>query len=172
MGSASTGGARGGLSFTAIDFETANERRDSACAVGVVRVERGAIVRRWSRLVRPPTRRFEFSWLHGITWDDVASAPRFAELWPELRALCTGVDFVAAHNAAFDSGVLDACCDRAGVARLRTRYECTVALARRRWAIYPTRLDVVAARLGLPLRHHDAASDAEACARIVLLAHG
>jgi DNA polymerase-3 subunit epsilon len=160
------------LSFTAIDFETANERADSACAVGVVRVERGVVVRRFARLIRPPTRRFVFSWLHGITWDDVADAPRFAEVWPELRALCSGVDFVAAHNASFDAGVLDACCDRASVPRLRARYECTVALARRTWGIYPTRLDVVAARLGLPLCHHDAASDAEACAQIVLLAHG
>jgi DNA polymerase III subunit epsilon len=168
----STAGRARDLSFTAIDFETANERRDSACAVGVVRVEAGAIVRRYSRLLRPPTRRFEFSWLHGIRWEDVAAAPTFASIWPELRDLCAGVDFVAAHNASFDAGVLDACCDRARVTRLRTRYECTVALARKTWGIYPTRLDIVAARLGVPLRHHDAASDAEACARIVLLAHG
>jgi DNA polymerase III subunit epsilon len=32
--------------FTAIDFETANYFRDIACAVGLVRVERGRVVRR------------------------------------------------------------------------------------------------------------------------------
>lgn len=157
--------------FTAIDFETANKRRDSACAIGAVRVEGGRIVKRLARLIRPPTRHFEFTYLHGIGWRHVAGAPSFRQLWPELRALCEGVDFIAAHNAAFDSAVLDACCEREGLPRFDARYECTVALARRVWGIYPTRLDCVAAELGLPLRHHDAASDAEACAGIVLRAY-
>jgi DNA polymerase-3 subunit epsilon len=43
-------------------------------------------------------------------------------------------------------------------------------LARQTWRIYPTRLPDVCARLGLALRHHDPASDAEACARIVIAA--
>jgi DNA polymerase-3 subunit epsilon len=47
-----------------------------------------------------------------------------------------------------------------------------VRLARRVWGIYPTRLSDVCRRLGIPLRHHDAASDAEACARIVIAAGG
>ena len=41
------------LDFTAIDFETANERRDSACAVGVVRVRGGQIVDSYYTLLRP-----------------------------------------------------------------------------------------------------------------------
>lgn len=157
--------------FTAIDFETANEYRDSACAVGLVRVERGRIVRREYRLIRPWTRTFVFTELHGIAWEDVAGAPSFEAVWPVIRAMCEGVDFVAAHNASFDEGVLRACCARAGVKPVATRFECTVALARRVWGIYPTKLDRVAARLGLSLRHHDAASDAEACAQIVLRAY-
>jgi DNA polymerase-3 subunit epsilon len=52
----------------------------------------------------------------------------------------------------------------------RIPFKCTVDVARRTWGIYPTRLDVVAARLGISLNHHDAASDAEACAEIVLRA--
>jgi len=30
--------------YVALDFETADQGRDSACAIGLVRVERGAIV--------------------------------------------------------------------------------------------------------------------------------
>ena len=153
--------------FTAIDFETANSSPASACAVGLVRVERGAVVARVHRLIRPPTRTFAFTYLHGIGWRDVAKAETFAVVWREVRHLCEGVDFLAAHNASFDARVLRACCAEARLAPPRGRFECTVGLARRAFGIYPTRLDVVAARLGIPLRHHDALSDAEACAEIV-----
>ena len=44
-------------------------------------------------------------------------------------------------------------------------------MARRALGIYPTGLAVVAERLGLSLDHHNAASDAAACAQIVLRAH-
>lgn len=156
--------------FVALDVETANRRRDSACAVGAVRVERGVVVERYQSLIRPPTRHFEFTGLHGIGWRDVAHAPGFRAVWSELRALSEGVDFLAAHNASFDAGVLDACCDHHGLPRFDQRYECTVALARRVWDIHPTRLDCVADALGIPLRHHEAMSDAQACADIVLRA--
>lgn len=157
--------------FTAIDFETATRQPESACAVGLVRVEAGRVVRRESRLIRPPSRTFEFTYLHGIAWRDVASAGTFADVWTELRGICDGVDFLAAHNAAFDERVLRACCARAGHRAPAARFTCTVALARRVWGIFPTRLDCVAKHLGIPLRHHDAMSDAEACASIVVQAH-
>jgi hypothetical protein len=48
------------------------------------------------------------------------------------------------------------------------RYVCTVRLARRVWDIRPTSLSNVCTYLGLSLNHHDALSDAEACAGIVL----
>ncbi len=154
--------------FAAIDFETANRWPDSACAVGVVRVERGRVVRREAWRIRPPTRWFEFTWVHGLSWLDVASSPRFAGVWPRVAELLEGVDFLAAHNAAFDARVLRACCAGARTEPPLLPFECTVRLARRVWGIYPTRLDVVAEQLGIPLRHHDPLSDAEACARIVL----
>ncbi len=37
------------MTVIAIDFETANERRDSACAVGLAWIDDGAVVRRESR---------------------------------------------------------------------------------------------------------------------------
>ena len=43
--------------FVAIDFETADQGRDSACSVGLVRVENGAIVKTAVQLIQPP--RFE-----------------------------------------------------------------------------------------------------------------
>lgn len=156
--------------FTAIDFETANRYRNSACAVGLVRVEEGRIVRRLHRLIRPPFRVFEFTDIHGINWGHVRTAPTFADLWPEIAPMLDDVDFIAAHNAPFDAGVLRACCNWYGLDVPDVDFKCTVRLARSTWGVRPTTLQHVADFLGLPLKHHDAASDAEVCARIVLTA--
>ena len=160
------------LRFTAIDFETANSFRNSACSVGVVRVEGGKIVAAEHRLIRPPSRDFANSWVHGITWKDVANEPSFGRVWDDLRALFDGVEFIAAHNASFDRSVLRACCEAAGIEPPATPFECTVKLARSALGIYPTKLHMVCERLNIPLRHHHALSDAEACAKIVLAARG
>lgn len=158
------------LSFTAIDFETANRYRNSACAVGLVRVERGRIVRRAYHLIRPPFRYFEFSDIHGLDWSAVRDEPTFAELLPNLAPYFEGADFLAAHNASFDRGVLQATCAWYGVDAPDLEFECTVRLARASWGLRPTTLRHVADFLGLSLDHHHAGSDAEACARIVLSA--
>jgi DNA polymerase-3 subunit epsilon len=163
-----------GPSFVALDFETANRNPTSACAIGLVRVERGTIVQRVSRRIRPPigARRFEFTHVHGLAWKDVANAPSFSEMWPSLRAVLAGVEFLAAHNAMFDREVLEACCSSIGARPPSLPYRCTVDLARNVLGIRPSGLANVAFRLGIPLRHHDALSDALACASIVLRASG
>ncbi|MGQ0663529.1 MAG: 3'-5' exonuclease [Pseudomonadota bacterium] len=156
--------------FAAIDFETADHCPDSACALGIVLAERGRIIDRVHRLIRPPRREFIFTYIHGIAWRHVRDQPTFAELWPDLSKVLKNAEFLAAHNAPFDTGVLRACCGAAGVASPRKRFVCTVRLARQVWNIYPTTLPDVCGKLGIPLKHHDAASDAEACANIVLAA--
>lgn len=79
-----------------------------------------------------------------------------------------GVDFVAAHNAPFDRSVLRACCRWYRLSMPTTPFRCTVQIARARWSLRPTTLRHVADFLGLELDHHHAASDAQACANIVL----
>lgn len=158
------------MAFVAIDFETANGGRESACAIGLVRVEGFEIVRRETRLIRPPSPDFTFTWCHGITWEEVADQPPFHDVWSELRPMLDGAAFLAAHNARFDRAVLEACCRASGLEAPALPFECTVKTARKAWNIRPTRLDVVCRALDIPLRHHDAGSDAEACARILLAA--
>ena len=156
--------------FAAIDFETADYGRDSACAVAVVRVEGLAIVDRAYYHIRPPRSRFVFSYLHGILWRDVVDAPTFGQLWPSLQEKLAGVEFLAAHNASFDRSVLRTCCEQARLSAPSHTFQCTVRLARAVWNIFPTTLPDVCRYLSIPLRHHDAGSDAEACARIVIAA--
>ncbi len=154
--------------FVAIDFEIANARHDSACAVGLAACSGGRVEQSRSYLIRPPGKRFTFSGLHGLSWQDVREAPTFADLWPTLRGWLAPARFVAAHNAKFDRRVLNACCARWRLRPPRRRFVCTVELAHRRWPFASARLPDVCRRLGIPLRHHDAGSDALACARIVL----
>lgn len=156
--------------FAAIDFETANYSPDSACALGIVVVSDGRIIDRANYLIRPPTRDFVFTYIHGLTWRDVRDAPTFADLWPELRRRLEPVRFLAAHNASFDRNVLLATCGKYGLPGVRHPFECTMRIAREVWRIYPTRLPDVCRRLRIPLRHHEAGSDALACARIILAA--
>jgi DNA polymerase-3 subunit epsilon len=154
----------------AIDFETADYGRDSACAVGIVKVQGTRIVHEETRLIRPPRRTFYFSYLHHITWEHVADQPAFRQVWRSLRPLLEDVDFLAAHNASFDRSVLHTCCETARIRPPHQDFVCTVRLARQVWGIYPTSLPHVCLNLALPLDHHDPLSDARACAKIIIKA--
>jgi DNA polymerase-3 subunit epsilon len=158
------------LTFVAIDFETADAGADSACAVGLVRVENWEVVATAARLVRPPRRWIRFSYIHGITWQQVADQPAFRDLWPELVPLLDGAQHLVAHNAPFDRGVLRACCEAAGLAVPPLPFVCSMQVARQTWGVRPTKLSDVCRFLNIPLKHHDALSDAEAAARIVIAA--
>jgi DNA polymerase-3 subunit epsilon len=157
--------------FVAIDFETADYEPDSACAVGLVRVEAMTVVHRETLLIQPPRPRFLFTHIHGITWEMVKGAARFAEAWQRLVPLLDGASVLVAHNAPFDRRVLAACCAAGGLRVPELPFLCTVQLARRHWGQKPNDLPSVCRRLGIGLAHHDPGSDAEACARIVIAAH-
>lgn len=156
--------------FVAIDFETADPKRDSACAVGVVVVENGEIVDREYRLIRPPRKKFNpyCVRVHGIHWEDVCDEPTFGEIWPEIEPLFEGADFIVAHNAAFDKSVLHTCCRESGRIAPVQPFLCTVQLSRKTWELACNKLNAVCEFLGIDLNHHHAGSDAEACALIAV----
>jgi DNA polymerase-3 subunit epsilon len=162
--------ATGGETFVALDFETADQGADSACALAMVRVEGLRITGRRLLMIRPPRARIVFQYIHGISWGHVRDQPTFGERWPEIDSFLAGAAFLAAHNAPFDRSVLEACCRAAAVAPPEHPFRCTVRLARRAWSLRRANLPAVCEHLGIELRHHDPASDAEACARIVIAA--
>jgi DNA polymerase-3 subunit epsilon len=156
--------------FVAIDFETADPEPDSACAIGLVRVEAGQIVRREVALIRPPRSRVAFSHIHGITWEKVRDAPTFARVWPSLVPVLDGADHLVAHNASFDRRVMEACCRTGGLTPPGLPWVCTLTLAKKKWP-KPHRngLVDVCVRLGIPMTaHHEALADAEACAKVLI----
>ena len=160
------------LNFTAIDFETANEQRASACAVGVVRVRGGRIVESFETLLRP--REVRVDWgnfrVHGIAAERLHDAPTLADVWPQLLPYLHQQPVVA-HNSAFDVSVLEYSCRDFGVPIPAFHALCSVKLARVAWPhLERHKLDHVAAHFGIPLDHHDALSDARACAEITVRA--
>lgn len=156
--------------FVALDFETADHGPDSACALGLVLIAGGQEVRARSWLLRPPREEFVFTYVHGITWDHVKDAPRFAEAWEEIASFLRQGSFFVAHNAAFDLRVLAACCEAAGVTMPSEPWLCSLEIARAAWPEPRHSLDKICAHLGIPLQHHDALSDARAAAALVLRA--
>lgn len=158
------------MTVVALDFETANQSPDSACAIGLAFVEGGAVTRRFHTLIRPPELRFDWGNIrvHGIRPEDVMDAPSFAEVWSEIAPAFDGA-LVLAHNASFDMNVLKRSAAHYALALPGFRSFCTVAMARRLWPEEPSkRLSALAARFGIAFRHHDAGEDAFACATIAL----
>lgn len=158
------------VSFAAIDFETANHSPTSACSVGIVRVERNRTTARIHQLIRPPEGKWVFTRIHGIRPRDTERHPAFREAWRAIEHEIAGVDFLVAHNASFDARVLTACCRYYGMSVPRSRFVCSMAIARDFLGIRPTSLRHVCDQLSIPLVHHQALSDAEAAAKIVLTA--
>jgi DNA polymerase-3 subunit epsilon len=154
------------MKIVAIDFETADFGADSACALGIVSIENGKIAKAESRLIRPPRKKFIFTYIHGITWDDVKGEAGFGEVWDDFRDHWNDADYLVAHNAPFDRKVLFTCCDKAGRPKPASPFICTVRIARTHWKFRPANLAYVSSQLGIVLKHHDAASDALACASI------
>ena len=158
------------MKLVAIDFETADYGADSACALGIVKIEHGRVTKNGYRLIRPPRRDFHFTYIHGITWNDVKREAMFTEVWDGFRDYWRGADYLLAHNAAFDRRVLTACSMAARREPPSLPFICTVRIARSHWNFRPANLAHVCAQLGISLKHHDAASDALACAAIALKA--
>lgn len=156
--------------FAAIDFETANGRRSSVCAVGVVIVRGGVVVDKFYSLIQPAPN-FYTCWttnVHGLTRRDTDGQPLFPEVWERIKDKIEGLPLVA-HNRPFDEGCLKAVFDEYGMEYPGYKFFCTLAASRRTLRLPCHQLHVVAAACGYDLAyHHHALADAEACAAIAL----
>ena len=161
------------MDFCAIDFETATHERHSACELGICVVENSKIVSTKTWLIKPPSfpyfnqRNID---VHGILPSDVKDAPTFDEIWYEVQEMMYG-SLMIAHNASFDAGVLRSCLDYYGIFKPNLNYLCRIQVAKKSWNYLPKYgLKHLAEHHQIKFNHHRAGDDAEACARISLLA--
>ncbi len=156
--------------YIAIDFETANSARASACQVGLAKFEGGEIVDRLNLLVKPHPSigGFDFynTQIHGISGADVKDSPEFVEYWPKIQDFI-GESPLVAHNAGFDMSVLRGVLDLYQLDYPDLEYVCTFMLARNLLQPAELNLAFVARELGVTLNnHHDALADAIAAGEI------
>lgn len=156
--------------FIAIDFETANSKRDSACEVGIVAVEGFAIVETFQSLIRPTTGTFNpiNVSIHGITADMVRNERTLDELWGDISCYFEPSVPVVAHNAAFDMSVLRASCSY-DIPDIPDFYYADSMNIAAPFVRGKKTLVNCAEKLGICVKqHHDALDDARVCAEICI----
>ena len=152
-----------------IDFETANISASSACAIGAILIENNVITKKYFSLIKPPSKIFQFTYIHGITWKQVQDAPTFKEMWDkDFAELYESASLIVGHNIQFDARVLKATAEHHQIKLPTKPTECTVKLARNQLKISPAKLNNVCDVLKIPLQHHEALSDSLASAYIYL----
>lgn len=161
-------------SFIAIDYETANSSYESVCAVGVTLVEEGKIRSNFYTLIKPEE---DFSFfdsfntsIHGITERDVKNAPSFGDVWPDIEKLYlpSQIPF-ACHYAGFDIRVTEAMLHSIGNKFPDIEFYDTCTISKNVWPeLLNFKLNTISSYLGIELDHHNAASDAQACAQIAI----
>lgn len=158
------------MTFTAIDFETAHKHH--ICSVGLVVVENGIIVDEYHSLIQPPLNYYNPYTIavHGITPSDTRNAPVFYDLYPQLKKRMYG-RVIVAHNESFDRNCLQKTmidCDISySDLYIADKWECTCKIYRSK-GYKPATLDACCSVNGIQLKHHDALSDARACALLYL----
>lgn len=150
--------------FTAIDFETAQGYRWSICQVGLVRVENGIIKEELNLLVQPPNNYYwdRFIDIHGITPDKTANAPTFDKVWYKIEPFIKNHTVVAHNGLSFDFPVLNATLEYYGMQAPDYEKRCT-------YRIFKDNLASLCKCYNIELNHHDALSDARACAELYLI---
>jgi DNA polymerase-3 subunit epsilon len=150
-------------SFTAIDFETAQGYCWSICQVGLVRVENGLKTKELDLLVRPPDNFYwyQFTEIHGLNSQVTENAPTFADIWPVIEPYINNQIVVAHNGFAFDFVCLEQTLEYYKMPIPEYEKHCT-------YQLYRENLESLCTKYNIPLNHHDALSDARACAELFL----
>jgi DNA polymerase-3 subunit epsilon len=161
------------MDFIAIDFETANEHRSSACEVSLVRISKGEVSELFTSFIKPHASMGFNQWnvrIHGITERDVANAKEFDQVFGAMMEFKSDLPLVA-HNASFDMSVLRRTSELYGLNLPDIDFFCTRVFAERstKLALPSYSLPNVCDALSIPFGEtHRAEADALACASVAL----
>ncbi|MEW9096125.1 MAG: exonuclease domain-containing protein [Clostridiaceae bacterium] len=158
--------------FITIDFETANDDYNSACSIGLVAVKNNNIAETFYSLIKPEPLKFNEKniEIHGITHEDVKDAPTFYDIWNKIKNYFDG-NIIVAHNAIFDMSVLKNCLFYYNLGMPNFEYLCSIPISTRacRGEKIGKSLKDRTEYFNIEINdHHNALSDATACAELVL----
>lgn len=161
--------------FVAIDFETANGKRSSACSVALVHFnDQGHVDRKVYTLLKPhhtvDTFNARNTEVNGITSRDVRNSPQWSDVYDGIVDFI-GDDPVVAHNMAFDLSVFNKTSENYGLPSLKNELYCTLKLSKKNLPQLPDHKLPTVFKHYYPrstFDHHHALHDAIACGDIFL----
>lgn len=154
--------------YIAIDFETANNNRISACAIGLSFVKNNIVVHSDKHYILPPSNeKFlkSHTEIHGIKRTDLEYAMNFKELWEYEFKKYFNNNLVVFHNASMDLSILKNSFEYYEIKPFSVSYIDTMLFAEKLG--YPKKFVDLAKTLNIEIKkHHDPKDDAEVCALI------
>ncbi len=151
-----------------IDFETANQNRISACALGLVFIKNDRIAYQTSFLIKPPksekflNRNIE---IHGITEEDVNYSMSFDELWESELSKYFNQNLIVFHNASMDLSILKNLFEHYSIKDFQIEYLDTMQLAEKTGN--PKKLSELADKFNIEyIDKHNPVQDAKVCAYV------
>ena len=126
-------------------------------------MENGKAVHEVNQLVQPPNNHYFYKniEIHGIRSEDTMDAPTFYDAWYLMKDYIDD-QIVVAHNSSFDVNCLRSTLAYYDLAQPRFEERCTRKIFKRG-------LSYLTKKYKIPLNHHDALSDANACAELYLI---
>ena len=166
------------LDYIAIDFETANQYRNSVCSVGLVRFIDGQEADSCYSLIHPAKMYFIPEWteqIHHISYNDVRNKPYFPEIWNTMVMpfinKTPGIPLVAHNGNMFDMPVIKSCCEYFGMPLPDFEYFDSLIVARRTWPEMRThQLTALGKYFGIEYLAHDALEDSRTCGKLIKIA--
>lgn len=158
------------MTYTAIDFETANSYPGGACSVALARFdEEGTLLDTYYTLIKPKHPYFDPSMtaVHKLDEQQCLAAFEFDAIWPKMRDFI-GRDPLVAHNAVFDMGVLKGCLEVYDLEARQMSYFCTLTIAKKLWPkMLSYKLSYLVDYYGMEYQAHYALDDAIMCGKMM-----
>ena len=166
------------LDYIAIDFETANYYKNSACSVGLVRFIDGKEIDSVYSLIHPAKMYFIPEWtetIHHISYDDVREKPYFPEVWDTIVMpfinKTPDVPLVAHNGNMFDMPVIKNCCEYFGMELPKLNYFDSLIIAKETWPDFEShRLTALGEAFKIEYLAHDALEDSITCGQVIKFA--
>ncbi len=160
------------MNFISIDVETANSNMASICQIGVAHFKDGELRDEWEVLVNPNDYFDGMNVaIHGISENDVANAPTYDSVYPELsRRLSNSI--VVCHTY-FDRVAIARACDQHSISPPSCQWLDSSRVARRAWSKFARKgygLADLCKELGYDFSHHNALEDAKAAGYVLIAA--
>ena len=148
------------MNYTAIDIETATAKRWSICQIGIVKVVDFNITEEILINIKPPENKYDFinTRIHGLSDKDTECEDFFDLKWALIKPYVEE-QLIVAHNASFDVNCLIQALDYYQLNAPQINCFCT-------YQATGFRLIDICNSYGITIEHHNALSDARACANI------